>query len=257
MTQIDRVDVIARLAAAGCVAAGAEAAALLNAAPDDAALESWIERRETGEPLAWIVGSITFCGHTVRVDPGVYVPRWQSEELARRAAAALLRQGGRAVDLCTGAGAIAVHLADEAPESFVMGTDLDPTSVRCARRNGVTALVADLGAPLLSAAFDVVTVVAPYVPTAGIDLLPADVQRFEPRMALDGGDDGLDIVRRAATTAARLLRPGGWFFAEIGGEQDHIVERLLDALGFEGIDAWYDDEGDLRGMAVRARHTTA
>lgn len=246
--------VTARLAAAGCIAAGAEAAEMLSATSDGAVLESWVQRREQGEPLAWIVGSTTFCGHLIRVDPGVFVPRWQSEELACRAAAALSRHGGRAVDLCTGAGAIAVHLSHEAPDASVIGTDLDPTSVGCAQRNGVTALVADLGEPLRSAAFDVVTVVAPYVPTGALDMLPADVQRYEPTLALDGGADGLDIVRRVATTAARLLRPGGWLFAELGGQQAGALRRSLTELGFVASDAWYDVEGDLRGIAVRAAH---
>lgn len=250
--RIDHDEVRARLAAAGCVAAGAEATELLGAAPDAATLASWVRRRERGEPLAWLTGATTFCGHRVVVDTGVYVPRGQTEELARRAADALPRAGGRAVDLCTGSGAIAVHLAAAAPGALVVGTDLDATAVRCARRNGIAAMVADLGAPIRSASVDVVTVVAPYVPTADIDLLPADVREFEPRSALDGGHDGLDLVRRAAVAAARLLRPAGRFLTEIGGDQADLLHDHLVALGFEAIDAWYDDEDDLRGLSARA-----
>jgi len=246
-----RDSIVARLAAAGCVAAEAEATEMLAAAPQATVPAAWVERRERGEPLAWIVGSTTFCGLSVLVDPGVYVPRWQSESLARRAAAVLPRDRGRAVDLCTGAGAIAVHLAAEAPAATVIGTDLDAASVRCARRNRVVAVVADLGEPLRSSAFDVVTAVAPYVPTGAIEVLPADSRRYESRRALDGGDDGLDVVRRAATTAARLLRPGGWFFTEAGGDQEDLLVGALDRLGFEAIDPWYDDDGDLRGVAAR------
>jgi len=252
----DQDGVRARLAAAGCVAADAEAAELRSAAPDDATLETWVRRRERGEPLAWITGSTRFCGHRISVDPGVYVPRWQSETLARRAAEVLPRDGGRAVDLCTGAGAIAVHLAAQVPSASVIGTDLDMTSVRCARRNGVAAVLADLGEPIRSASVDVVTVVAPYVPTEDVELLPSDVRLFEPRVALDGGRDGLDIVRRAAATAARVLRPVGWFLAEVGGDQAELLDGVLVELGFRAIEPWYDAEGDVRGISARATHLT-
>jgi release factor glutamine methyltransferase len=244
--------VSSRLTAAGCVAAVEEADELLAAAPDDASLEEWICRRERGEPLAWITGTLRFCGHTVHVDPGVYVPRLQSEELARRAAALLVAGGGRAADLCTGAGAIPAHLMAEAPTSTVVAVDIDPRAVVCARRNGVLALVADLGAPLCSRAFDVVTAVAPYVPTGELRLLPADVQRYEPRRSLDGGDDGLDVVRRIVVSAGRLLRPGGWLLVEVGANQNWALRPTLVAFGFDVVDVWFDEDGDLRGLATRA-----
>src|SRR6202035_1855547 len=124
------------------------------------------------------------------VDPGVYVPRLQSEELARRGAA-LLASGGRAADLCTGAGAIAVHLMAEASPRAVVAVDIDIPAVACARRNGVQAVAADLDRPLRCKVFDLVTAVAPYVPTGELRFLPADVQRYESRLSLDGGNDGL------------------------------------------------------------------
>src|ERR1700722_5630214 len=168
-----------RLMMAGCVAADEEADELIGAAPDDETLESWICRREQGEPLPWITGSLQFCGHTVLVDPGVYVPRVQSEELARRGAALLGARSGWAVDLCTGAGAIALHLMAASPTSDVVGVDIDVAAVICARRNGVHAVVGEVDAPLRSKAFDVVTAVAPYVPSRELVFLPADVQRYE------------------------------------------------------------------------------
>jgi release factor glutamine methyltransferase len=241
-----------RLAAAGCVAAAEEAHELLAAAPDDASLEEWICRRERGEPLAWITGTLRFCGHTVHVDPGVYVPRLQSEELAHRAGALLVGGGGRAADLCTGAGAIAVHLMAEAPTATVVAVDIDLRAVVCARRNGVLALVADLDAPLRAQGFDVVTAVAPYVPTGELRLLPADVQRYEPRRSLDGGNDGLDVVRRIVLSAGRLLRPGGWLLVEVGANQDRALSPTLVASGFDIADVWFDEDGDLRGLAAQA-----
>ncbi|HEX6237207.1 MAG TPA: HemK/PrmC family methyltransferase [Acidimicrobiales bacterium] len=243
-----------RLAAAGCVAADEEADELTASAPDGATLEAWARRREQGEPLAWIVGSVQFCGRTVHVDPGVYVPRWQSEDLARRAAG-LLPAGGRAADLCTGAGAIAAHLAAESPTATVVGVDIDPRAVACAGRNGVAAVVGDADGPLRPGAFDLVTAVAPYVPTGELPFLPADVQRHEPRRALDGGHDGLDVVRRVVAEAARLLRPGGWLVTEVGGEQDRALGPTLAACGFDAATPWFDEDGDLRGIAARRRPT--
>ena len=252
--RLDEMRLTDRLSQAGCIAARDEARALLGAAPDTDTLDTWVERREQGEPLAWITGTSTFCGHVVGVDPGVYVPRWQSEELARRAAV-LLPHHGRAVDLCTGAGAIAVHLASAVPGAVVIGTDLDERAVHCAGRNGIVAVVADLGEPLRSDAFDVVTAVAPYVPGRDIAWLPADVQRYEPTLALHGGDDGLDVVRRVVATAARLLRTGGWLLVEVGGDQDSRLAPTLESSGFASVESWFDDDGDLRGIVTRMQRS--
>lgn len=241
--------VVDRLVAAGCVAADDEATELVAAAADDQTLESFIVRRERGEPLPWITGTTRFCGRTLRVEPGVYVPRPQTEELARRAAA-LLPGDGRAVDLCTGSGAIAVHLLAARPTAAVVGVDLDRTAARCARRNGVPVLVADVDAPLHAGVCDVVTAVAPYVPSTELRLLPADVQRHEPRLALDGGADGLDLVRRIVAAAARLLRAGGSLLIEVGGEQDQVLRPTLEGSGFDRIESWFDDDGDLRGLSA-------
>ena len=239
-----------RLAAAGCVAAGEEADELVVAAPDQATLERWVVRRCHGEPLAWIVGTTPFCGRRVRVDPGVYVPRAQSEELARRAAAALGSRG-LAADLCTGAGAIARHLMAEVPEARVVATDVDPAAARCARSNGVRAVVAELGAPLPSGTFDVVTAVPPYVPTSELRVLPADVQRYEPAVALDGGADGLEVSCPVVACAARLLRHGGWLLLEAGGVQDRLLHDTLGSYGFDAPVHWCDEDGDLRGLMAQ------
>ncbi|HET7234825.1 MAG TPA: HemK/PrmC family methyltransferase [Actinomycetota bacterium] len=246
------MSVVDRLMAAGCVAAAEEADELVAAAPDDDTLELWIRRREGGEPLAWITGVVRFGRHLLRVDPGVYVPRFQSEELARRASSLLAGRGGRAVDLCTGAGAIAAHLMAEAPAATVIGVDIDPRAAACARRNGVRTVLGDLDRPLRADAFDLVTAVPPYVPTGELRLLPADVGRFEPRLALDGGSDGLDLARRVVVSAARLLRPGGWLLMELGGEQDRVLSPTLAASGFGHPRPWFDEDGDLRGLEAQA-----
>ncbi|MHB1511405.1 MAG: N5-glutamine methyltransferase family protein [Acidimicrobiales bacterium] len=265
--------VTARLIRAGCVAAIEEAHELVAAAPHDGALETYVRRREQGEPLAWITGMARFCGHDLHVYPGVYVCRPQSEELARRAAALLAERGDgdgtgtdphigtgadpradpRALDLCTGAGAIAVHMKAQAPNAAVIGVDLDLAAVRCARSNGVSTILGDLGQSLCSRVFDVVTAVAPYVPTRELAFLPVDVQRYDTRLALHGGADGLDIVREVVVSAGRLLRPGGWLLIEVGGEQDRLLAPTLAVCGFNPATSWHDEDGDLRGLVAQMK----
>jgi release factor glutamine methyltransferase len=245
-------EVSARLAAAGCVAPAQEAALLLDGVTDASALEARVSRREQGEPLAWITGSISFCGRKLQVDPGVYVPRGQTEDLARRATG-LLAAHGWALDLCTGAGAVASHLRAVVPTAAVVGVDLDPAAAACARRNGVPTLVGDLAGPLRPGIrFDLVTAVAPYVPTDELRLLPADVVRYEPRLALAGGGDGLDVVRRIVAAAAERLWAGGWLVLEVGGDQDEALAPTLAAHGFGAVEPWRDEDGDLRGVAAQA-----
>ena len=240
-----------RLRTAGCLAPEEEAAELVTAATDAAALDDSVRRREAGEPLAWITGRTVFCGRTLVVDPGVYIPRPHSEELVRRAAA--LVGSGRVADLCTGSGAVAAALEALAPAARAVGVDLDPRAVACARRNGVRAVRADLGEPLPSASFDVVTAVAPYVPSAELPFLPRDVLAYEPLGALEGGADGLEVVRRVLTCAARLLRPGGWVVVELGGRQDEALRPVLAGCRFADVDSWDDEDGDLRGLMARLR----
>jgi release factor glutamine methyltransferase len=174
-SRCDRSEAARRLAAAGCVAAEAEAEELAaSASGDDEMLAALVERRSSGEPLAWITGTTLFCGHSVAVTAGVYVPRWQSEQLARRAAA-LLPPGGRAIDLGTGSGAIACALLDRRPDASVLGTERDPVAARCARRNGVNVVDGDLFEGVPSSwrgTVDVIVAVLPYVPTDRRDRVP-------------------------------------------------------------------------------------
>lgn len=256
MTSLDHVirGVAARLAAAGCVAPDLEAAELLAAAGNDRALlDALVRRRAGGEPLAWVVGSVDFCGLRVMVDTGVYVPRWQSEPLARRAAQ-LLPPDGIAVDLCSGAGAIAAVLQDGAPSATVLATDIDPLAVACARRNGVAALLGDLDAllpPALLGTVDVVVAVAPYVPTEELAFLPRDVLAFEPRRALDGGTGGLEVLSTVVERSTRWLRPGGWLLLELGGDQAATVAELMRAAGFADVAVHRDEDGHDRAIEGR------
>ena len=139
------------------------------------------------------------------------------------------------------------------PTATVLGVDLDPTAAACARRNGVPTIVGDLAEPVrLAIRFDLVTAVAPYVPTDELRLLPADVVRYEPRLALAGGADGLDVVRRIVAAAAARLVPGGWLVLEVGGDQDEVLGPTLATHRFEVVHPWRDEDGDLRGLAAQA-----
>jgi release factor glutamine methyltransferase len=250
-TVVDLGELAERLRAMGCVAAEDEACELVDSAGDPLELETFLTRRSRGEPLAWITGSVQFCGRRLHIEPGVYVPRFESQELAIRAADVLAAEGGRAVDLCTGSGAVAAVLMDAAPEATVVGVEVDLRAAACARLNDVPVIRADVGEALRPHAFDLVTAVAPYVPSDQLVYLPADVLRHEPRVALDGGGDGLDVLRRVVAAAARLLRVRGHLFVELGADQDRALAPALALAGFQVADTWRDDDGDLRGLAAR------
>ncbi len=248
---IDLTSLTAVLAAAGFLAAEEEAGELLARAGDDAGLlDAMVARRLTGEPLAWIIGSTSFCGLVIHVDRGVYVPRWQSEPLARRAAERLPAHG-TAVDVCTGSGAIAIALQHLRPRARVVATDVDARAVACAVANGVGAHLGDLFAPLptsLEANVDVVVGVVPYVPTPELPLLQRDTFTFETPLAYDGGRDGTDILRRVLSDSARFLRSGGALLLEVGGDQHALLADDLSRLGYAGVEVLVDEDGDVRGV---------
>ncbi len=215
-------------------------------------LASLVGRRLRGEPLAWITGSAVFCGLEIRVDPGVYVPRWQSEPLARRAGARLPPRGV-AVDLCTGTGAIARTLLAERPNARVVASDIDERAVTCAAANGVEVYRGDLFAPLprgLEGHVDVVVSVAPYVPTPSLSLLPRDTFTFEPTLSYDGGEDGADILRRIVRESPRFLRRGGALLLELGGEEADTLHGELAGHGFDDVEVLWDEDGDVRGVSA-------
>jgi release factor glutamine methyltransferase len=243
--------VIRALEAAGCVAPVDEAYELLRASRDGSgALGDLVQRRAHGEPLAWITGSVMFCGVHVRVHRGVFVPRPHTEALARRAAS-LLPERGVALDLCTGSGAVAAVLRAARPTAEVIGVDIDPTAVACARQNGIRALLGSFDEPLpesLRGRVDVMTAVVPYVPTEALHLLPRDVLENEPRHTLDGGRCGTSSLLRAAEVAGRTLRPGGSVVLEIGAHQAITVATALQREGFGGIRIHRDEDGQDRAI---------
>ena len=201
--------IVSRLRAAGCVFAEDEARLLMSAARTPAELDAMVGRRAAGLPLEQVVGWAEFCGLRIVLAPGVFVPRRRTEFLVRQAVA-LAPPGAVIVDLCCGAGAIGATLAAAVDRAEVHAADLDPAAVRCARQNlpGGHVYQGDLYAPLPAGLRGRVAVLAanvPYVPSEQIGFLPPEAREHEPRAALDGGADGLDVLRRVAAAAA-----GGW-----------------------------------------------
>jgi release factor glutamine methyltransferase len=250
-TPHDREALAALLARAGFVAADEEADELLAAAGgDDDLLDALVARRLSGEPLAWITGTTTFCGLQVHVDPGVYVPRWQTEALARRAVERLPADG-TAIDVCTGSGAIAKVLMTERPGARVVACDVDERAVACARANGVDAYLGDLFAPLpreLERSADVVVAVVPYVPTPELPLLQRDTLTFESPLFYDGGGDGTRILRRVIAESPPFLRPGGALLLELGAGQPDLLAEDLQRAGYVEVTVLADEDGDVRGI---------
>jgi release factor glutamine methyltransferase len=251
---LDRGSITHALAEAGCVAPDREAAELLAAAAGDRVrLAAILARRQRGEPIAWLTGRTTFCGATLVVAPGTYVPRPQTEPLAHRAAA-LLPTAGPAVDLCTGVGALAAVLAAADRSARVLATELDEAAARCARCNGIDVHVGFLDDPLppgLEGSVDVITAVVPYVPSEELHLLPRDVVAYEPRLALDGGPGGTALLSEVVRRAPRLLRSGGRLLIELGGDQPERLGPELREHGFAEVELMRDEEGDPRALSAR------
>jgi release factor glutamine methyltransferase len=194
-------------------------------------IETLLARRERGERLEHVLGWARFAGLTIDVDPGVFVPRPQTAELAERAAA--LRPSV-ALDLFAGTGAIAAVVSDRNPDARVVAAERDPSECLAsnAQRYGFDAIRSDVddGVPgELAGTVDVLTANVPYVPTAALPYVPHD---GEPTTALDGGEDGLDWMRRVLACAPRWLRSGGTLLTECALDQRPAVRELLSHAGF-------------------------
>lgn len=233
--------VVARLRSAGCVFAEDESRLLIAAARTTAELAAMVDRRATGEPLEQVLGWVEFCGLRIGMEPGVFVPRRRTQFLAGRAVLAgraAAHTGDAAarpvvvVDLCCGAGAVGAALVAALGQVELHAVDIDAAAVRCARRNltgaGGRAYEGDLYQPLpvdLRGRVDVLVANAPYVPTEAVRLMPPEARLHEPQAALDGGTDGLDVLRRVVVGAPPWLAPGGQLLVETSeGQAPHLVE---------------------------------
>jgi release factor glutamine methyltransferase len=224
--------------------------------PDELArYRELIVRRRKGEPVAYLRGYKEFYGRTFRTDGRALVPRPDTEALVetalRRTAAISLSV--RALDLCTGSGCVAISLARERPTIRVDAVDISEPAVALARENvlrlgaafQMRLLVGDLFAPLDPARdrYDLVTGNPPYIRSDDIERLQADVRDFEPRVALDGGADGLDVTRRIVEGAPDFLEPGGVLAVEIDGSQGDLVVDLFARHGFVALERSRDYTG--------------
>jgi release factor glutamine methyltransferase len=215
-----------------------------------------VRRRAEGEPTAYLTGTREFHGHRLSVDARVLVPRPETELLAEAALAAL-PEGGAALDLCTGSGALAVALALGRPGARVTAVELSPEALEVARANAaalgaaVAFLQGDLYAPLPPGArFDVVVSNPPYVPTGELERLPREVRR-EPRLALDGGPDGLAVLRRVVAGAPAVLAPGGTLALEMHESHEAALPTLCLEAGFAAAEARRDLAGLPRLVVAR------
>jgi release factor glutamine methyltransferase len=219
---VDEQVIATRLRAAGCVFAEDEARLLISAARTPDELDAMVNRRAAGLPLEQVLGWAEFYGLRISVDPGVFVPRRRTEFLVQQAAI-LARPQDIIVDLCCGAGAIGAALAAAVDHAEVYAVDIDPAAVRCARRNVPGHVyLGDLYQPLparLRRRVGLLAANVPYVPSGEIGLLPPEARAYEPRVALDGGPEGLDVLRRVAAGAAAWLAPGGHLLIETSERQ--------------------------------------
>jgi len=241
--------VAATLRAAGCVFAEDEARLLVEASRDAAGLETVVGRRVAGEPLEHLLGWADFCGLRVLVDAGVFVPRRRTELLVEQAIE-LATARPVVLDLCCGSGAVGAALAAGVDGVELYAADLDAASVRCARRNleplGGRVFEGDLFEPLpatLVGRVDLLAANVPYVPTDQIAMMPPEARLHEPRVALDGGPDGLATLRRVAAQAPRWLAPGGHLLSETSRRQAPAALEVLEGCGLSARVVADDERG--------------
>jgi release factor glutamine methyltransferase len=225
-------------------------------APELALYRELVRRRAAGEPTAWLTGRREFLGHAFRVSPATLVPRPETE-LVAEAAIALLPPGGALLDLCTGTGCIAISAALARPDARVVATELSPEALAVARENAallaakLDLLAGDLDLPVASGdRFDVLVSNPPYVPAGEIEGLSREVRR-EPRLALDGGPDGLDVLRRIVSLAPSRLRPGGALILEMHESHAGALPALCAAAGLSAAEVGRDLAGLPRWVVAR------
>ncbi|MFL6134671.1 MAG: putative protein N(5)-glutamine methyltransferase [Nocardioidaceae bacterium] len=248
--------VIEMLRSAGCVFAEDEARMLLAEAPTPADLAAMVGARMSGLPLEQVLGFAEFRGLRIAVAPGVFVPRRRTEVLADHAVALAREAGERpvVVDLCCGSGAVGAAVAAAAGPMDLYAVEIDPTAVRCARRNlaatGAEVYCGDLYAPLpgsLRGRVDVLVANVPYVPTEAIATMPPEARVHEPRVALDGGPDGLSVLRRVTAEASRWLAPTGSLLVETSEQQ---APAAVEAFAHGGLVAHVVADDDLGATVV-------
>ena len=222
-------------------------------AEQEAELERLIARAEQGEPIQYIIGHVDFRGLEIHCDRRALIPRAETELLVEAVHGSEFRVQGllRIADVCTGTGCIGLALAAELPNAEVMAIDISPEALALAKENAERLGLGDrfqcLENNLLEGveenSLDVVVSNPPYIFSNVWKNLDASVKEFEPQLALDGGEDGLDLIRPLVEQAARVLKPGGGLFLEIGYDQGQAVFQCLEKAGFENIQIIQDYAG--------------
>jgi release factor glutamine methyltransferase len=226
-----------------------------------------IKRRRGGEPSAYIIGKREFFGREFLVDSRVLIPRPDTEILVEEALERTAHRDldGRALDLCTGSGCVALSFALKRRTWKVTGTDLDPGALEVARKNaqnlgalwGVRFVEGDLfGALDSTERFEMITANPPYIPSSEVLELETGVKDFEPNKALDGGADGLDFYPRVTAGALKHLVPGGVLALELGAGQASAVAQILKEAGFTDVRRKKDYGGHERVVSGRAPITS-
>ncbi len=222
-----------------------------------------LERRMDGEPTAYLIGEWSFCGLSLDITRNVLIPRTDTEVVAQRAVAlAQMTQGEcRVLDLCTGSGCIGLTVAQQVEKARVVLADIEEDVIHVARsnvrRNGLTRQAMCTRADALQdpspmlGSFDIIVSNPPYIPTHDIAGLDHMVRDFEPHLALDGGEDGLDFYRSIIAKWKRALRPNGVLLLEVGYNQADSVEQLMMQNGYHDIDTRMDDQGIWRCVEGR------
>jgi release factor glutamine methyltransferase len=247
-----------RLRRGGSVYAEQEAELLICESGSDEQLDGWIGRRLAGEPLEQILGWAQFYGLRIRVSPGVFVPRRRTEYLVELALT-VSAEPDVVVDLCCGSAAIGTAIAAHQPAAAVFAADIDPVAVECAGRNlsPDRVFVGDLFRALPTALLgqvELLTVNAPYVPSAAVALMPTEARLHENLVALDGGPDGLAIHRGVGKGAAQWLSPTGTLLIETSRRQADTTARILrDA----GLTAEINHSHDYDATVVTATRASA
>ena len=218
-------------------------------------MKSLLDRRLAGEPVAYIVGEWEFYGIPLDISDDVLIPRWDTEVLAERGIlrAKAAGENTRVLDLCAGSGCIGLAVATNVPACRVVLGELSEGALRVCkqnvRRNGLNAKVTCMSVNALEAPssalwdFDVIVSNPPYIPTGDLAGLDTSVREYEPTMALDGGEDGLDFYRAIASKWKSALRLGGALIFEVGIDQAPDVEEILAQNGFEEIQTTADSQG--------------
>ena len=212
-------------------------------------------RRLAGEPVAYLIGEWEFYGLPLDISRDVLIPRADTEVLAEQAilAARAAGEGARVLDLCAGSGCVGLAVAANAPLCRVVLADVSEEALKICRQNirrndlnaRVTCVQTDARQvpPAMLWDFDVIACNPPYIPTGDIDGLDASVRDYEPHLALDGGDDGLDFYRDIAEKWRTALRLGGVLLFEVGIGQASDVEQILARCGYEDIETFQDTGG--------------